>query len=79
MREVTQFVIYKLSIVIISFGLIFYKKKILRFWGEEKYLKLSSIKETWDPEQVFGCRHCIGDGLEKSAVGPQTMPPWRKH
>ena len=48
-----------------------------RFWGCDKYEKLASVKETRDPTKVFGCRHCIGEEIEKTATGPNTMPPWR--
>ena len=32
-----------------------------RFWGSDNFSKLSSVKQAWDPEKVFGCHHCIGD------------------
>ncbi len=35
-----------------------------RLWGKENYDRLASIKQVWDPTHIFGCRHCIGDGLE---------------
>lgn len=30
-----------------------------RYWGAN-YERLLSIKKSWDPQGVFGCRHCIG-------------------
>lgn len=48
-----------------------------RFWGQENYDKLLNIKNTWDPEHIFGCRHCIGDEEQPQAINNSTMPPWR--
>ena len=30
-----------------------------RHWGE-KYQRLAGIKNKWDPENIFTCRHCVG-------------------
>ena len=35
-----------------------------RFWTEDQYSRLLAVKRTWDPELVFSCRHCVGDGEE---------------
>ena len=48
-----------------------------RFWDQETYEKLLNIKQTWDPEHVFECRHCVGDGEKVYNVGPETLPSWR--
>ena len=32
-----------------------------RFWGEENHCKLLEHKRKYDPDQVFGCRHCVGN------------------
>ena len=32
-----------------------------RFWGTEAHCRLQRTKRKYDPEQAFGCRHCIGD------------------
>ena len=32
-----------------------------RFWGKENHCKLVEIKKRHDPDQMFACRHCIGD------------------
>jgi len=34
-----------------------------RYWGDEIASKLESVKIKWDPELLFSCRHCIGDGM----------------
>ena len=31
------------------------------FWGNN-YERLLAVKKKWDPEQVFWCNHCVGDG-----------------
>ncbi len=49
-----------------------------RFWDQETYDKLLEIKNTWDPEHIFGCRHCIGDETPAGAVNDKTMPSWRR-
>ena len=48
-----------------------------RFWDQETYEKLVNIKHTWDPEHVFECRHCVGEGEKAFNVGPETLPSWR--
>jgi len=48
-----------------------------RFWGDEIYERLLSIKKTWDPEMVFTCRHCVGDGEAPGVVTKTTRPSWR--
>ena len=30
-----------------------------QFWGDH-YDKLLSVKQKWDPNQVFWCNHCVG-------------------
>lgn len=32
-----------------------------RYWGGDIYSRLQSIKDAWDPDRVFWCRHCVGD------------------
>jgi len=32
-----------------------------RFWGEENHCKLLEYKKKYDPNFVFGCRHCVGN------------------
>ena len=49
----------------------------LRFWGDEIYESLLAIKKTWDPEMVFSCRHCVGDGEAPGIVSKTTRPSWR--
>jgi hypothetical protein len=49
-----------------------------RLWDEETYQKLLEIKQTWDPEHIFGCRHCVGDEEDPILVNAKTMPSWRK-
>ena len=48
-----------------------------RFWGDETYERLLAIKKTWDPEMVFSCRHCVGDGETPGIVTKTTRPSWR--
>ena len=48
-----------------------------RLWDAETYANLLSIKNTWDPEHVFHCRHCVGDGEEAKEVTRETLPSWR--
>lgn len=48
-----------------------------RLWDLETYQRLLQIKQTWDPEHFFGCRHCIGDEEEPLPVSEQTLPSWR--
>ena len=31
-----------------------------RFWGAAIYGKLLKIKQKFDPELIFSCRHCVG-------------------
>ena len=31
-------------------------------YGQISELKTAQVKKTWDPEHIFSCRHCIGDG-----------------
>jgi len=40
-----------------------------RFWGEENHCKLTKYKYQYDPNQVFGCRLCIG-----AEVGYESKP-----
>ena len=48
-----------------------------RLWDQETYDRLLAIKQTWDPEHVFSCRHCVGDESPEQAITEQTMPSWR--
>lgn len=48
-----------------------------RFWTEDQYSRLLAVKRTWDPELVFSCRHCVGDGEEPGQVSASTRPSWR--
>ena len=48
-----------------------------RFWDEETYARLLEIKQTWDPEHIFGCRHCIGDEEDPIEISERTLPSWR--
>ena len=48
-----------------------------RLWDAETYAKLLQVKQTWDPEHVFGCRHCVGDGEEETILNANTLPSWR--
>ena len=48
-----------------------------RIWDDETYAKLLDIKQTWDPEHVFGCRHCVGDEEEPVPISLKTLPSWR--
>ena len=48
-----------------------------RFWGRDIYDRLLSIKKSWDPEMVFTCRHCVGDGETPGPVTAETRPSWR--
>ena len=41
------------------------RKNAIDHQGE---LKLAQVKNTWDPELVFSCRHCIGDGKAAAAM-----------
>jgi hypothetical protein len=34
-----------------------------RFWDRKAHRKLQRIKKIYDPDQDFGCRHCIGDEI----------------
>merc|ERR1719193_1700724 len=49
-----------------------------RFWGRETYNQLLKVKKTWDPELVFSCRHCIGDGEVAGVASEETLPTWRR-
>ena len=48
-----------------------------RLWDEETYSRLLEVKQTWDPEHVFQCRHCIGDEEQPIRVNEKTLPSWR--
>ena len=48
-----------------------------RLWDKETYEKLLAVKQTWDPEHVFECRHCVGDESPVLEISEQTMPSWR--
>ena len=39
-----------------------------RLWGQEVYDRLLRIKQTWDPENIFACRHCVGDEAQPSGA-----------
>ena len=43
----------------------------------ETYSRLLQVKQMWDPEHIFQCRHCIGDEELPIRVNEQTMPSWR--
>eukprot|EP00041_Stephanoeca_diplocostata_P031355 m.975489 g.975489 ORF g.975489 m.975489 type:complete len:662 (+) comp23941_c0_seq2:3854-5839(+) len=30
------------------------------FWGEDNYVRLLNIKDTYDPDGLFTCHHCVG-------------------
>merc|ERR1712107_614568 len=45
-----------------------------RFWGRDIYNRLLKVKKTWDPEHVFSCRHCIGDGETALPTSEETLP-----
>ena len=30
------------------------------FWGSQNHVRLSDIKNQWDPDNIFHCYHCIG-------------------
>ncbi|XP_064613369.1 uncharacterized protein LOC135477143 [Liolophura sinensis] len=45
------------------------------FWGN-KYDDLLTVKKTWDPENFFYCRHCVGSELV-SNFREQTRPQYR--
>ena len=32
-----------------------------RFWDDDTYTRLVSVKSTVDPETRFACRHCVGN------------------
>ncbi len=32
-----------------------------RYWGRENYKRLLQIKNKYDPDGLFWCRHCVGD------------------
>ena len=51
--------------------------EVPRFWTEDQYSRLLAVKRTWDPELVFSCRHCVGDGEEPGQVSASTRPSWR--
>merc|ERR1712107_495930 len=48
-----------------------------RYWDPEIYSRLLQIKQTWDPEHVFSCRHCIGDEEMVLKIDEKTLPTWR--
>ena len=48
-----------------------------RLWDMETYSRLLQVKQMWDPEHIFQCRHCIGDEELPIRVNEQTMPSWR--
>ena len=50
-----------------------------RLWGQEVYDRLLRIKQTWDPENIFACRHCVGDEAQPIEVNSNTLPTWRFH
>ncbi len=37
------------------------------FWGVN-YSKLLSIKQKYDPDNVFTCHHCVGSEKEKNGI-----------
>ena len=43
-----------------------------RLWDHETYQKLLEVKNRWDPEHIFGCRHCVGYGEEPEEVSDKT-------
>ena len=48
-----------------------------RLWDKETYDRLLNIKNLWDPEHLFECRHCVGDEEPAFDIGPSTLPSWR--
>ena len=48
-----------------------------RFWEPETYQRLLQVKQTWDPEHVFSCRHCIGHEEMELEISERTLPSWR--
>ena len=44
-----------------------------RLWDEETYSRLLEVKQTWDPEHVFHCRHCIGDEEQSIRKNEKTL------
>ena len=44
-----------------------------RFWGEDNHAKLLKIKRKYDPDFVFGCRHCVGSEVG-TVPGPNDTP-----
>lgn len=46
-----------------------------RYWGNDIAAKLETVKATWDPELVFTCRHCIGDGMTPKCGDETSLPP----
>ena len=48
-----------------------------RLWDKQTYDRLLNIKNLWDPEHLFECRHCVGDEEPALDIGPSTLPSWR--
>lgn len=41
-----------------------------RYWGADTYARLLAVKQLYDPDGLFWCHHCVGDG----AAGPDAQP-----
>lgn len=48
-----------------------------RYWDALDVVKLERIKRVWDPELIFSCHHCIGEGMIPICPNQETMPPRR--
>merc|ERR1712227_519708 len=46
-----------------------------RYWGKDIATQLEAVKRKWDPEMMFTCHHCIGDGLSPRCADTSTLPP----
>lgn len=45
-----------------------------RYWGDN-YPRLLEIKDRWDPNRVFGCRHCVGAADGADEMSRPNSPP----
>jgi ribonuclease T2 len=37
-----------------------------RYWGAANYVRLLSIKQKYDPQNLFFCRHCVGSDIPRT-------------